>query len=158
MRTPIDFNDCVSKNELRAILDDKFNEILQQITNLAKRIEDVEQRHPEPCPEDDDDDLFEEDDGDAEVEAKAQRRAEDARNRNRLNFNRHGMGGNNQGNNDPFSKTKFKIPHFSGSADPEAYLDRPQSTSSGIRASGLGSDSCSKTMSVSRGNQELNKL
>jgi hypothetical protein len=33
------------------------------------------------------------------------------------------MGGNDQGNNDPFSKTKFKIPPFSGSADPEAYLD-----------------------------------
>ena len=78
----MDFNDRVSKNELRAILDDKFNEILQQITNLAKRIEDVEQRHPEPRPEDDDDDLSEEDDGDAEAEAKAQRCAEDARNRN----------------------------------------------------------------------------
>ena len=49
---PTDFNDCVSKNEFRAVLDDKFNEILQQITNLAKRIEDVEQRHPEPRPED----------------------------------------------------------------------------------------------------------
>ena len=85
--TPIDFNDCVSKNELRAVLDDKFNEILQQITNLAKRIEDVEQRHPAPHPEDDEDDLSEEDDGDAEAEAEAQRRAEDARNRNRLNFN-----------------------------------------------------------------------
>ena len=111
MDAPIDFNDCVSKNELHAVLDDKFNEILQQITNLAKRIKDVEQRHPEPCPEDDDDDLSE-DDGDAEAEVKAQRRAEDARNRNRLNFNRCGMGGNNQGNNDPFSKTKFKIPPF----------------------------------------------
>ena len=33
------------------------------------------------------------------------------------------MGGNNQGNHDPFSKTKFKIPPFSGSADLEAYLD-----------------------------------
>ena len=75
--TPIDFNDYVSKNELRAVLDDKFNEILQQITNLAKRIEDVEQWHPEPRPEDD---LSEEDDGDAEAEAEAQRRAEDARN------------------------------------------------------------------------------
>ena len=75
----MDFNDCVSKNELCAVLDDKFNEILQQITNLAKRIEDVEQRHPEPRPEDDDD-LSEEDDGDAEAEAEAQRRAEDARN------------------------------------------------------------------------------
>ena len=50
--TPTDFNDCVSKNELHAVLDDKFNEILQQITNLAKRIEDVEQQHPEPHPED----------------------------------------------------------------------------------------------------------
>ena len=110
--TPTDFNDCVSKNELRAVLDDKFNEILQQITNLAKRIEDVEQWHPEPHPKDDDDDLSEEDDGDVDAEAEAQRRAEDARNRNRLNFNRHGMGGNNQGNHDPFSKTKFKIPPF----------------------------------------------
>ena len=74
--TPTDFNDCVSKNELRAILDDKFNEILQQITNLAKRIEDVEQQHPKPCPEDaDDDDLkgedAEEEDGDVEAEAEA---------------------------------------------------------------------------------------
>ena len=127
--TPTNFNDSVSKNELFAVLDDKSNEILQQITNLAKRIEDVEQRHPKPCPEDaDDDDLkgedAEEDDGDAEAEAEAEaQRADDARNRNRLNFNRCGMGGNNQGNNDPFSKTKFKIPPFSGSADPEVYLD-----------------------------------
>ena len=81
--TPTDFNNCVSKNELRAVLDNKFNEILQQITNLAKRIEDVEQRHPEPRHEDDDDDLSEEEeDGDVEAEAEAQRRAEDARNRN----------------------------------------------------------------------------
>ena len=121
--TPTDFNDCISKNELRAVLDDKFNEILQQITNLAKRIEDVEQRHLDPRPQDDADDPSKEDDGDAEAKAEAQRRAEDARNRNRLNFNRHGMGGNNQGNNDPFSKTKFKIPPFSSSADPKAYLD-----------------------------------
>ena len=99
---PTDFNDCVSKNELHAIPDDKFNEILQQITNLAKRIEDVEQQHPKPHPEDaDDDDLkgedAKEDDGNAkaEAEAKARQHAEDARNRNRLNFNRRGMGGNN---------------------------------------------------------------
>ena len=96
---------------------------------MAKRIEDVEQRHLEPRPEDAAaDDLkgedAEEDDGDVKAEAKAEaRRAEDARNRNRLNFNRRGMEGNNQGNNDPFSKTKFKIPPFYGSADPEAYLD-----------------------------------
>ena len=70
---PTDFNDYVSKNELRAVLDDKFNEILQQITNLAKRIEDVKQQHPEPRLEDtDDDDLSEEEDGDAEAEAEAQ--------------------------------------------------------------------------------------
>ena len=75
--TPTDFNDYVCMNELHAVLDDKFNEILQQITNLAKRIEDVEQRHPEPRPEDDDDDLSEEDDGNAEAEAEAQRRAEE---------------------------------------------------------------------------------
>ena len=72
---PTDFNDCVSKNELRAVLDDKFNEILQQITKLAKRIEDVEQRHPEPHPEDADDDLKSEDakeeDGDAETKVEA---------------------------------------------------------------------------------------
>ena len=66
--TPTDFNDCVSTNELHAVLDDKFNEILQQITNLAKRIEDVEQWHPEPRPEDD---LSEEEDGDMEAEAEA---------------------------------------------------------------------------------------
>ena len=72
---PTDFNDLVSKNELRAILNDKFNEILQQITNLAKRIEDVEQRHPEPRPKDVvDDDLSEEEDGDAEAEAEAEAR------------------------------------------------------------------------------------
>ena len=70
--TPTYFNDCVFKNELCAVLDDKFNEILQQITNLAKRIEDVEQRHPESCPKDDDDDLSEEEDGDAEAKAEAQ--------------------------------------------------------------------------------------
>ena len=75
--TPIDFNDCVSKNDLHTVLDDKFNDILQQITNLAKRIEDIEERHFEPRPEDDDDDLSEEDDGNAEAEAEAQRRAEE---------------------------------------------------------------------------------
>jgi len=34
------------------------------------------------------------------------------------------MGGNNdRGNNDPFSKTKFKILPFVGYVDPKAYLD-----------------------------------
>jgi hypothetical protein len=118
---PTDFNDCVSKNEPRAILDDKLNEILQQITNLAGLIEDVEQRRPEPHCEDEEEELQDEDDGDVEAEAKARRA--DARNHDRLNFNRRGMGGNDRGNNDPFSKTKFKMLPFSGSTDPEAYLD-----------------------------------
>ena len=104
----------MSKNELYTILDDKLNEILQQIPNLAKRIEDVEQWHEDA----DGDDLkgkdAKEDDGNAkaEAEAKARRCAEDARNRNSLNSNRCGMEGNSQGNNHPFSKTKFKIPPF----------------------------------------------
>jgi hypothetical protein len=34
------------------------------------------------------------------------------------------MGGNhNHGNNDPFAKTKFTMIPFTGTADPEAYLD-----------------------------------
>ena len=91
--TPTDFNDCVSKNELRVVLDDKLNEILQQIPNLAKRIEDVEQWHEDADGDDLKGEDAEEDDGDAE--AKEAQRAEDARNRNRFNFNRRGMGGNN---------------------------------------------------------------
>ena len=50
--------------------------------------------------------------------------AHDTRLHERIHQNRRSMGGNNyRGNNDPFSKTKFKIPPFSRSADPEAYLD-----------------------------------
>jgi hypothetical protein len=45
---PTDFNECVSKNELRAVLDNKLNEIFQQITILARWVEDVEQRCPKP--------------------------------------------------------------------------------------------------------------
>ena len=91
---PTYFNDCVSKNKLRAILDDKLNEILQQITSLARRVEDVKQRRPEPHRDDEEEDQLEDEDvGDAEAEEKA-RRAEDARNCDRLNFNRRGMGGN----------------------------------------------------------------
>ena len=82
--TPTYFNDCVSKNELRAVLDGKLNAI-QQIINLSRRIEDVEQ-HLEPHPKDvDDDDLkgedAEDDDGDTEAEAEVKAkagRAEDA--------------------------------------------------------------------------------
>jgi hypothetical protein len=119
---PTDFNDCVSKNELHAVLDDKLNEIMQQIINLARRVEDVEQRRPEPhCEDEAEEKLQDEDAGDAEAEAEARRA--DAHNRDQLNFNRRGMGGNDRGNNDPFSKTKFKMLPFSGSTDPEVYLD-----------------------------------
>jgi hypothetical protein len=38
-------------------------------------------------------------------------------------YNRCGMGGNDRGNNDLFAKTKFKIPVFSSSTNPEVYLD-----------------------------------
>ena len=69
---PTYFNDCVSKNELRATLDDKLNETLQQITNLAKRVEDVEQQRPEPHREDEEEEELEDEDaGNAEVEAEA---------------------------------------------------------------------------------------
>jgi hypothetical protein len=75
---PTDFNDCVSKIEPRAVLDDKLNEILQQITNLAGAVDDVEQRRPEPHYEDEEEELQDEDDGDVEAEAEARRA--DARN------------------------------------------------------------------------------
>jgi hypothetical protein len=69
---PTYFNDCVSKNELRAVLDDKLNEILQQITNLAWRVEDVEQQCPKPHHEDEEEEELQyEDAGDAEAEAEA---------------------------------------------------------------------------------------
>jgi hypothetical protein len=120
-KPPTYFNDCVSKNE-RAVLDDKLNEILQQITNLARRVEDVEQRRPEPHRVDEEEEELQDEDA-RHAEAEAEARCANARNRDRLNFNRRGMGGNDRGNKDPFSKTKFKMLPFSGSADPEAYLD-----------------------------------
>ena len=70
--SPTYFNDCVSKNELRAILHDKLNEMLQQITNLARWVEDVEQRRPEPHREYvEEEELKDEDAGDAEAKAEA---------------------------------------------------------------------------------------
>ena len=71
--SPTDFNDCVSKNELYTILDDKLNEILQQITNLARRVEDVEQLRPEPHRDDKEEEVEDEDVGDAETEVEARR-------------------------------------------------------------------------------------
>jgi hypothetical protein len=64
MKPPAYSNDRVSKNVLGRILNDKLNKILQQITNLARGVENVEQRHPKPHRDDDDDDDLKE--GDAE--------------------------------------------------------------------------------------------
>jgi hypothetical protein len=77
-----------------------MTELTRNVNNLVTRIEQLEQRPP-PHRADD----------------------EDADARRRLNFNRHGMGGNNHGNNDPFAKIKFSLPPFAGNVDPKAYLD-----------------------------------
>ena len=46
---PIDFNDCVSKNDLQKLIrgehtfiDEKLNQVMQSINTLAKWIEDFE--------------------------------------------------------------------------------------------------------------------
>ena len=120
----MDFNECVSKNELQKLADDqrtyidgKFDELMRTINGLVTRVEHVEQRPPprrhRRQPYDDDDD----EDEDADLDA-------DARAADRLRRNRQGMGGNqNCGNNDPFAKAKFTMIPFAGTADPEAYLD-----------------------------------
>nr|XP_034583004.1 uncharacterized protein LOC117846013 [Setaria viridis] len=126
VESPLDFNECVSKDELtklladqRTYIDGKFDDLICNINILVTRIEHVEQR-PTPVsprqPTPHDDGL--EDDDDADFH-------NDARDMDRLRRNRHGMGGNNHhhANNDPFAKTKFTMIHFAGNADPEAYLD-----------------------------------
>jgi len=81
-------------------------ELTRNINNLVTRIEQIEQRpplercRPPPGGDDDNDDLDLDDDADV-----------NAHNRRRLNFNRRGMGGNN---NDPFAKVKFSLPPFAG--------------------------------------------
>jgi len=122
--SPKDFNECVSKGELkqlvkdqRTYMDEKFKELMQNITNLGTRIEHVEQRSPpwqhRRQPHDGD----EEEDEDVDLD-------DDARDADHLRRNRQGMGGNqNHGNNDPFAKAKFSMIPFAGNADPEAYLD-----------------------------------
>src|SRR6185437_9815587 len=102
--SPMDFNECVSKNELQKLVDDqrtyidgKFDELMRTINGLVTRVEYVEQRHPprrhrrQPYEDDDDEDE------DADLDA-------DARAADRLRRNHQGMGGNqNRGNNDPFA-------------------------------------------------------
>ncbi|CAN6355662.1 unnamed protein product [Urochloa humidicola] len=102
--SPTDFNDCVSKAELHKLVEEqktfmteKFDEMMRHISGLVTRVEHLEQRPP---PDDN------------EVDHDAER----------LRFNRRGMGGNGNGNNDPFAKTKFTMRSFASSTDPEAEL------------------------------------
>jgi hypothetical protein len=89
-----------------------MTELTRNVNNLVTRIEQLEQRPPPHRANDEDADDFGDEDADADGYA-----------RRRLNFNRHGMGGHIQGNNDPFAKIKFSLPLFAGNIDPEAYLD-----------------------------------
>ena len=78
---PIDFNDCVSKNELQKLIrgehtfiDEKLNQVMQSINTLAKWIEDFEQQRLEQHRDDiDDDDLKDEDVGNGKVDTEARR-------------------------------------------------------------------------------------
>jgi hypothetical protein len=89
-----------------------MTELTRNVNNLVTRIEQLEHRPPPHRADDVDADDFGDEDADADGYA-----------RRRLNFNRRGMGGNIQGNNDPFAKIKFSLPPFAGNVDPEAYLD-----------------------------------
>ena len=116
--SPTDFNDCVSKGELTAFITEQRNlmtELTRNVNNLVTPIEQIEQR-PQSHHGDDEDadgDLSDHEDVDDDG---------DARNC-RCYFNRHSMGGNNHGNNDPFAKIKFSLSPFDSNVDPEAYLD-----------------------------------
>jgi hypothetical protein len=105
--SPTDFNECVSKGKLTTFMTEQRNlmtELTRNVNNLVTRIAQLEQRPPPHRANDED----------ADVDGYARRR---------LNFNRRGMRGNIQGNNDPFAKIKFSLPPFAGNVDPEAYLD-----------------------------------
>ena len=123
--SPTDFNECVSKDELKKLVDDqrtyidgKFNEMMRSINGLVTRLEHVEQhtprqrhrRHSHDGDEDEDEDDVLDDDEDRDAYC--------------LRRNHQAMGGNhNHGNNDSFAKTKFTMIPFAGTVDPEAYLD-----------------------------------
>ena len=123
--SPTDFNECVSKDELKKLVDDqrtyideKCNEMMRSINGIVTRFEHIQQypprqrhqRHPPNGDEDEDEDAVLDDDEDRDAY--------------RLRCNRQGMGGNhNCSNNDSFAKTKFTMIPFAGTADPEAYLD-----------------------------------
>ena len=121
----MDFNECVSKDELKKLVDDqstyidgKFNEMMRSINGVVTRLEHIEQhpprqrhrRHPPDGDEDEDEDAVLDDDEDRDAYC--------------LRRNRQRMGGNyNRGNNDSFAKTKFTMIPFAGTVDPEACLD-----------------------------------
>src|SRR6185312_13991419 len=123
--SPTYFNECVSKDELKKLVDDqctyidgKLNEMMRSINGVVTRLEHFEQhppqqrhrRHPPDCDEDEDEDAILDDDEDRDAY--------------RLRCNRQSMGGNhNRGNNDSFAKTKFTMISFAGTADPEADLN-----------------------------------
>jgi hypothetical protein len=107
----------MSKGELTTFMTEQRNLMTERtcnVNNLVTHIEQLEQRPPPHRAADEDVDDFGDDDADPNADGYA---------RCRLNFNRRGMGGNNHGNNDPFTKIKFSLPPFAGNVDPEAYLD-----------------------------------
>ena len=76
--SPKDFNECVSKGELkqlvkdqRTYMDEKFKELMQNITNLGTRIEHVEQRPPRRPHQRQPHDGDEDDDEDADLDDDA---------------------------------------------------------------------------------------
>ena len=120
----MDFNECVSKDELRRLVDDQciyidgeFDELMRDTNGLVTRIEHVEQQPPPRRHRRQPHDGDEEEDEDEDVDLD-----DDARDADRPRHNRQGMGGNqNRGNNDPLARAKFTVIPFASNADPEAY-------------------------------------
>jgi len=109
----MDFNDCVSKGELTAFITEQrnlMNELTCNVNNLVARIEQIEKCPQSHCGDDEDADGDLADHEDVDDDG-------DARNCRRYNFNRHGMGVNNHGHNDPFAKIKFSLPPLAGNVD-----------------------------------------
>ena len=130
----MDFEDCVSKGELAAVLSrhnelaEKLNLSLATMTNsiraLTSRMDALERRGPPPVHDDEqeyDDDLVDDASGQFDPQARQEHRQ-----RRRLRRNRAGMGAfdqNYRAHDDPYAKVKFSIPPFHGEYDAEKYLD-----------------------------------
>ena len=109
VESPMDFAECVSKDELtksvldeRVYIDGKFTEMMTTINNLVTRLE-----HLERPPHHRIDDELEDADGEdgEDDDAAGRREARDARLRDHLHHNRCDMGGNREhGNNDSFAR------------------------------------------------------